>query len=163
MYKVPKKRFLMKILKFNEKFDYKNSDYKEYDEYSVIDIDILNEWKNDLDSVERYFEDLTHDIHQHNDWIRNYVITDNYKTIIADNISLQEKNITIWFKDTITKRNINIKTIKNIRSIEEVAETDPNLFLELYETYMVKHKAHYMDVFGKEEFKHILDTKNYNL
>jgi hypothetical protein len=31
----------MKILKFNEKFDYKNSDYREYDEYAKINIKVI--------------------------------------------------------------------------------------------------------------------------
>lgn len=155
----------MKILKFNEKFDYVNSEYREYDDYSIINMNIINEWKSDLDSIERYFEDLKHDIHQHNDWIRNYVVSDSYKSIIVNDISLfvDISNITIYFKDTITKQNTNIKTIKDIKTIKEIAETDPVLFLELYEKYVVKHKAPYMYIFGREEFKHILDTKKYNL
>lgn len=155
----------MKVLKFNEKFDYVNSEYREYDDYSVINMDIINEWKNDLDSIERYFEDLKHDIHQYNDWIRNYVVSDSYKSIIVNDISLfvDISNITIYFKDTITKQSTSLKQIKEIKTIEEVAENDPILFLELYEKYVVKHKAPYMDIFGREEFKHILDTKKYNL
>jgi hypothetical protein len=155
----------MKVLKFNEKFDYINSEYREYDEYSVINMNILNEWKHDFDSIKRYLDNLNHDIRKHNDWIRNYVITDKYKSIIANDISLfvDTSEITIYFRDTITKQSTNLKQIKEIKTIEKVAETNPILFLELYDIYITKHKASYMDIFGKEEFKYILDTKKYNL
>lgn len=42
----------MKIKKFYEKFDYETSDFREYDEYSIINDDIVNDWKNNFNSIE---------------------------------------------------------------------------------------------------------------
>jgi len=152
----------MKILKFNETFDYKESDYKEYDEYATFNKNITEEWKHDLNSINNYLSDLRHDFHQYNDFIREYVIFDENKKIIANRIELNfNDEFNVYFYDDETKKSIRLDKILKIQNIDEIAE---NIFLELYDTYIVRCKANYMDIFGKEEFKHILDAeKKYNL
>lgn len=155
----------MKILKFNETITYKEPGYKEYDEYANINSDILRNWKNELESINEYISDLSHDLHRYNDFIREYVLFDSYKMIIANRIELSysDKSFTIYFYDDETKKSIHLKNIKDIRSISEIALSDEIMFLELYNTYIEQHKANYMDIFGRDEFKHILDTLKYNI
>lgn len=158
----------MKILKFNENIEYKEPDYKEYDEYGVFNKTIIDSWEQDIKNVNSYLSDMFHDIHRYNDFITNYVIfyetsySPNLKMIIADKINFDfyRNKFNIIFYDKITNKSINIEFAKDIKTINDVAEEDPNLFLELYKRY----KDHHAQIFNKDEFQHILDAdKKYNL
>lgn len=158
----------MKIKKFYEKFDYETSDFREYDEYSIINDDIVNDWKNNFNSINKYINDIKHAIHMHKDFIHGYVIFSKRRDyhIIANKITMGQNfkhDITIFFSDKFSKKSIELDEIKYIKSLEEVSDEDPNMFLELYHKYIKEYKAPYLDVFDKEEFKHIIDGEKYNL
>ena len=156
----------MKVYKFNEM-----SEYKEYDEYSYIDMDVLENWKSELDKVDDILDDIKHDAHQYSDFIREYVVFVDEKWVknlifIPSEISLNrtEYTIGVFFNDAYGRYKVNSSNIANIKNISEVANEDPNLFLKLYNFYIKEKRAPYMDVFGKDEFKHILDADTkYNL
>lgn len=154
----------MKVQKFNEMADVH---YKEYDEYAYIDIDVLNNWKTELDKIDSTIDDIKHDIHQYNDFIKEYVIFGKNFTFIPSSIKLikGDNHTSIIFSDTYKKFfSVNLHNINKITTIDDVAYEDPKLFLELYHFYITKNHAPYMDIFGKDEFKHIIDAETkYNL
>lgn len=155
----------MKIKKFNEELtDY--SDYKEYDEYSNLNIDIINNWNTDISEVNKFISNFRHEIRQYSDFIRDYVVSSIRGSIIIPNdikIKYDNDELKCFFYDTYTGGLIQTSNIKYFKNISEIAETDQALFMELYEKYIKKYNAPYMDVFGKDEFKHLLTSKKYNL
>lgn len=155
----------MKINKFTEKFDY-DSPYKEYDEYSHIDMNQLEEWKDSLLNINKYLDDVKHDIKQYSDFLREYVIfyKDTYliSTNIVKNINSRD-HIDILFYDHYKNIRININKVKDIKHITEVAETNPEIILNLYNFYVKKSKALYADVFELPKIKHIIDAEKFNL
>ncbi len=155
----------MKIQKFNEALsDY--SDYKEYDEYSNLNIDIINNWNTDISEVNDFISNFKHEIHQYSDFIRDYVVCSKNDVIIIPNeikLSYDNNKFKIYFYDSYKNYYMPTDIIKYFKNISEIAETDQKLFIELYETYVNKLNAPYMDVFGKDEFKHLFTSKKYNL
>jgi len=161
----------MKIQKFNEMADVH---YKEYDEYANIDMDILKKWKSDLNEIDEILFNIKHDIHQYNDFVKEFVVfVDEKKIFIPSKIELDTNDTSISysqpgksiiFKDFYSKYRVNMLNITDIKSIDEVANNNQKLFMELYNFYIKEKRAPYMDVFGKEEFEHIIDAdKKYNL
>lgn len=158
----------MKIKKFNEELtDY--SDYKEYDEYSYIDIDIINNWNTDFLEVNNFLSNFTHEIKKHSEFINEYVVCSKNRDliIIPSEIKIKYDNakneFITYFYDTYNSSFIKTTSIKYIKNIKEIAETDQILFLKLYKTYIEEYKAPYMNIFGKKEFEHLLNSKKYNL
>lgn len=154
----------MKIKKYNELTDY--SSYKEYDEYSHIDINIINEWYNNFSQINNFISDFTHEIKMYSQFINEYVVCNNRDTIIIPSdikLIYDDKKFKIYFYDTHTNISIVHSNIKYIKHIKEISEIDQNLFLKLYDRYIKEFKAPYMTIFGKDEFKHILNTTKYNL
>jgi hypothetical protein len=157
----------MKIQKFNEALsDY--SDYKEYDEYSNLNIDVINNWNSDFSEVNDFLLNFNHEIHQYSDFIRDYVVCNNKNTVIIPNdirllYSENYKKFKIYFYDSYNDIYIETTEIKYFKNISEIAETDQVLFMKLYNTYVEEFGAPYMDVFGKDEFKHLFVSKKFNL
>jgi hypothetical protein len=160
----------MKIQKFNEMSDV---NHKEYDEYANIDISILKNLVLELHKIEDTLYEIKHDIHQYNDFIGEYVVfvTERFSGsgpkmfFIPSSIGLnrEKDGINIFLKDIYHRYVINIKNIETIKSVDQIANEDPKLFLELYNFYITKSHAPYMDVFGKEEYKYMIDsTEKYN-
>ena len=162
----------MKIYRFNE-----SQKYKEYEEYSDINMNVLksllseiNEIKIKMKEIKDKEDDIRHDLHQYTDFIRDYVVFDPsfemgtkkpHGFFIPSEISYEYN--TIFFKDTYKGIITNIKNIEKIQSLNEIAENDQKLFLELYNFYIIEENAPYMDVFGKDEYRHLLDSKKYNI
>lgn len=153
----------MKIKKVNELTDY--SDYKEYDEYSNLNIDVINDWNKNLSEINIFLSNLFHELHQYKDFSKEFVICDNKDVVIIPSdikINYSDK-FKVYFFDTHTNTIIEATKIKYIKNIKEVADTDQKLFLELYDKYIKKYNAPYMDVFGRDEFKYIINTIKYNI
>jgi hypothetical protein len=149
----------MKIQKFNEM-----TNYKEYDEYANIDINIIKNWTLELDKIDTIINDIKHDIHRYNDFIREYVVFVGKMFFIPSSIELHKNDSLILFNDIYNGHRISMVRITDIKSLNDIANEDQKLFLELYNFYIIKKEAPYMDVFGKEEYKHIIDAETkYNL
>lgn len=149
----------MKVHKFNE-----TSDYKEYDTYASINIDVITNWGFELNKIDSIVGDIRHDIHRYNDFIKEYVVfTTKYSFFIPSSISYDYVSNAIYFEDVYKNIKRNIIYTDDIISIDDIANEDPLLFMKLYNFYIIEKKAPYMDVFGKDEYKHILDSKKYNL
>ncbi len=161
----------MKIFKLHETLNYTNSNYKEYDEYSILNKEITNQWTKDLNNLNNFISDLSHDLKMYSDYISSFVIF--YEKFYDNNIIIPNKikllsdsknKKDIFFIDDYINISINLRYVKDIKTIDEIGRTDPKLFLDLYNTYIIKYKAPYMTYFGKKEFQHILDANNkYNL
>ena len=155
----------MKIKKFNEELT-DLSGYKEYDEYSHIDMNIINTWNNDFLEINNFISNFNHEIRRYGDFITEYVVCSNRNTIIIPNeikIKYDKNEFKNYFYDSYTGGIIQTTNIKYIKNIKEIAETDQKLFLKLYNIYIEQHKSPYMEIFGKEEFKYIFNSNKYNL
>lgn len=157
----------MKINKFTEKFDYEST-YKEYDEYAHIDMNQLKEWSETLSNINKYLDDVRHNIHHYSDFLQEYVIFYNNTYSIPNNITKNinsKDEIELLFVDDYKGKYININKIDDIKHITEVAKTKPDLILKLYEFYVEENEAPYMNVFDlvKDVLNAGLNTRKYNL
>jgi hypothetical protein len=168
----------MKYIKLFESIKYKESDYKEYDEYSILTNDIINNWKNDFENINKYFDEIKHDIHMYRHFLSNYVLfgktsrggnfnEENAPIIIIPNKIELTNDIynkkTLLFEDSFTGNGIFLKNIISIKNMDEIVENYPNIFLKLYNLYIKRYKANYMDIFGKKEYQYLIKTQNYNI
>lgn len=159
----------MKINKFTEKFDYEST-YKEYDEYAHIDMNQLKEWTETLSNINKYLDDVKHDIHQYYNFLREYVIfygtAYSIPTYITKNINSNDQ-IELLFVDNYKGNYININKVKDIKHITEVAKTKPELIIKLYNFYIKDHEALLNDIFElpgvKEVLNMSLNSEKYNI